>query len=315
MKIQHILSFGFFLMPILLFAQQELPLNLQFQCASDEMMQANPALQAKQQALEQFLINKKTVGNAKTTAPPYVLPVVVHIIHNNGAENIPDAQVITAIEHLNQAFAHEGYYAQQGDGVDTDIKFCLAQRDPDGNATTGITRTVSTLTDMTMENDDLTLKDLNRWDPTQYVNVWVVKSIGSLSNGSGVVGYAYLASAHGAPYDGVVCEAVFFGLDAAKDAVLIHEIGHYLNLYHTFQGGCPNDNCQENGDYVCDTPPDQATHTNCFFNSCSTDAADASANNPFSSDVNDATENFMDYSPFQCTAISPRDKAVACGRR
>ncbi|MCC6725542.1 MAG: hypothetical protein IT258_13620, partial [Saprospiraceae bacterium] len=302
MKKHRIPSLLLLLLPALLFAQQQSIVTVKnFDCASDDMMQSRPDLLLKQQQLEEIILAKKVTASAeKSAALPYVLPVVVHIIHNNGSENIPDAQVITAIEHLNQAFAHEGYYAQQGDGTTTQIQFCLARRDPDGNATTGITRTVSQLTNMVIEFDDLALKDLNSWDPTQYVNIWVVAGISSLSSGPGVAGYAYLASAHGAPYDGLVCEAQYFGQSAAKDAVLIHEIGHYLNLYHTFQGGCPNDDCQTNGDHICDTPPDQATHTGCVNNSCSTDAADATANNPFGTDVNDATENFMDYSPFQC---------------
>jgi hypothetical protein len=301
MKNQLIPSIGLILLPILLLAQQNQPANPPYlHCATDEMMQARPALLLQQQALEQTLLQQKSDPSAKSAALPHVLPVVVHIIHNNGSENITDAQVFTAIEHLNQAFAHEGYYAQQGDGVNTQIQFCLARRTPDGQLTNGITRTASTLTEMVKETQDQALKDLVRWDPTQYLNVWVVKAIDSQSSGSGVAGYAYLASAHGQPYDGMVCEAQYFGASAAEDAVFIHEIGHYLNLYHTFEGGCPNDDCTTAGDRVCDTPPDQATHTNCVYNSCGTDTDDASANNPFSTDVNDATENFMDYSPFGC---------------
>ncbi|MBI1224291.1 MAG: T9SS type A sorting domain-containing protein [Bacteroidetes bacterium] len=270
-------------------------------CGSNEMMQTRPVLLHQQQQLEElFLAQKVGGGTAKSEALPYVLPVVVHIIHNGGSENIPDMQVFMAIEHLNQAFAHEGYYAQQGDGTNTQIQFCLARRTPDGQLTNGITRTVSTLTELVKETQDQAMKDLVRWDPTQYLNVWVVKAIDSQSSGPGVAGYAYLASAHGQPYDGMVCEAQYFGTNAAEDAVFIHEIGHYLNLYHTFESGCPNDDCTTAGDRVCDTPPDQATHTNCVYNSCGTDADDASANNPFSTDVNDATENFMDYSPFGC---------------
>lgn len=280
---------------------QQIVLPTSLSCATDEMMATKPNLLLIQQALDEAVLAKiKQAGEQKAQALPYVLPVVVHIIHNNGPENIPDTQVFAAIEHLNQAFAHEGYYADQGTGANTQIQFCLARRSPDGQLTSGITRTVSPLTELVKETEDQALKDLIRWDPTQYVNVWVVSAISSQSSGAGVAGYAYLASAHGQPYDGLVCEAAFFGTDPAQDAVFIHEIGHYLNLYHTFQGGCPNGNCQTDGDRVCDTPPDQATHTNCVYNSCTTDTDDATANNPFGNDVNDPTENFMDYSPFQC---------------
>lgn len=77
-------------------------------------------------------------------------------------------------------------------------------------------------------------------------------------------------------------------------------MGHYLNLLHTFQGGCPNGDCLTNGDQVCDTPPDQVTFSACGYNSCATDTDDTSPNNPLTFDVVDRTENYMDYSPFSC---------------
>ena len=272
-----------------------------FQCASNEAMQSQPVLLERQQAIEKAILQKiEKSGFEKSNTLPYVLPVVVHIIHDNGVGDIPDAQVFAAMEQLNQAFAHQDYYANQGDGYDTQIQFCLAKRDPDGNATNGITRTHSPLTNLIMETEDSAMKDLSRWPPTDYINVWVVHEVSSQSSGPGVAGYAYLASSHGEPFDGIVCEASFFGNSPEKNTVFIHEMGHYLNLYHTFQDGCPNDDCLSSGDRVCDTPPDQVTFSGCEYNSCDTDSDDVSSNNPFSSDLNDLTENYMDYSPFEC---------------
>ncbi|MCC7505333.1 MAG: PKD domain-containing protein, partial [Saprospiraceae bacterium] len=280
------------------------PKNNLFSCGSaaaqEALFSANPALARQLADLEDLFYRPKT-DPEKTAAggkyPSITLPVVFHVVHNNGAENISDAQILAALGHLNDAFAHTGYFNQEGE--DTGIQFCLAKRTPEGLATSGITRTESPLTNIVMEYQDLDLKDLIRWDPTRYINIWVVASITSASQGPGVAGYAYLPFSHGSPFDGMVCEAEFLGFEPAANAVLIHEMGHYLGLYHTFEGGCPNGDCLLDGDRVCDTPPDQAQHSVCPFNSCNTDA-DAPAPNPFSGDVDDLSWNFMDYSNLLC---------------
>lgn len=234
----------------------------------------------------------------------YVIPVVVHIIHNNGPENITDAQVITAIQHLNQSFANTGSYFST-DGTDVGIQFCLAVRNEAGNFTTGITRTQSPLTNMTVENDDAALKNLITWNQNDYLNIWVVGSITSVSTGSGIGGYAYFPSSHGYAEDGIVIETEYFGTSVDNSKVLAHECGHYLGVYHTFEGGCVNNDCLSDGDHICDTPPDGST-ANVFcpstINTCTTDEDDPSVNNPFRSvalggagDQLDMIYNYMDY--------------------
>lgn len=264
-------------------------------CATDQLMHNNTALRIAQkdldaEAYKYFTEGKNKVFNSTTTVS---IAVVVHIIHNGGTENISDAQVQTAIANLNAKFAQSNNYQ---------IQFCLAQRDPQGNSTTGITRNVSSLTTETMEVDDIALKNIDRWTPTCYLNIWVVKEILSQSMGSSVVGYAYLPSAHGSNTDGVVIEANYFGNSSTNDAVITHELGHYFGLYHTFQNGCNNNNCLLDGDQVCDTPPDQTTFATCVppSNSCNTDANDPSANNPFNNDIADYSDDYMDYSDLSC---------------
>ncbi|MCB0579385.1 MAG: PKD domain-containing protein, partial [Phaeodactylibacter sp.] len=273
--------------------------------------QASQRLEEQLYALAQQPAQWNSPGGNSTERGPlaqHTLPVVVHIIHNGGGENISDARVTDAIQHLNDAFANVGYY-NPATGVDTEIAFCLARRDPQGNATTGVNRVQSALTDLNNSTDDQAMKDLSRWDPTQYINVWVVREICS-NNGCGVAGYAYLPGAHGQPYDGIVLEAAYMGSNPTASTVLVHEMGHYLGLYHTFEGGCPNGDCQQEGDRVCDTPPDNTTaRPPCpaDMNSCQTDEDDASANNPFRpvaqgglGDQVDMKENYMDYSRFEC---------------
>lgn len=253
----------------------------------------------------------------------HTIPVVVHIIHNNGAENIADAQVLDGIQHLNDAFSNVGFY-DPSTGVDVEIRFCLAEQDPDGNFSTGITRTVSPLTNMTMETQDLALKALIQWDPLSYMNIWLVNGINSVSIGPGVAGYAFFPSSHGNPEDGIVNEAALFGSSPDLSKVHIHEVGHYLGLYHTFEGGCVNNDCQLNGDRVCDTPPDASTAAvNCgsAVNTCATDDDDLSPNNPFRptslgglGDQNDQYINYMDYGLQTCQSMfsqGQKDRMIA----
>jgi gliding motility-associated-like protein len=295
-QLKTILVFSLFLLNRLLcFAQN--PVSGVFTgCGSDLLHHGNAGMvsgQAAWDSLAYIHFAAASHHQSNSTFAVAHIPVVVHIIHNNGAENISDAQVQAAISNINAKF-------QSGNGYQ--IQFCLAQQDPQGLATTGITRNVSTFTNETMEIDDITLKNINRWPPTCYLNIWVVHEIMSVSMGSGVIGYAFFPSAAGSNIDGVVIEAGFFGNNAQDDAVGAHEIGHYLGLYHTFQNGCANNDCLADGDQVCDTPPDQTTFASCSppSNSCSTDADDPSANNPFSTDVPDLGEDYMDYSNFSC---------------
>ena len=229
--------------------------------------------------------------------PPYTLPIVFHILHNNGTENISDARIQTSLDQLNASFANTGYY-DQGTGVNTQIQFCLAQRTPDNLVSNGITRTVTTLTNVDADTEDLALKDLARWNPREYVNVYVVREICGLGLGCGVAGYAYYPGAHGSGVDGIVVEARWLGDDEAGNAVLTHELGHYLGLAHTFNGGCTNDDCLTDGDRVCDTPPDNSTAAvpcGSSANTCTTDT-----DSGFATDQNDMHINYMDYGYFSC---------------
>lgn len=290
----------FILFPLVLCSQKS---STSWSCGSDLMLQ-----RAGQNShwLEKHEHQEKLMYDSFSAKAPFMvgkslqlvtLPVVVHIVHNNGAENIADAQVLAGIQQLNDAFANMVYY-DQGTGTNTMIQFCLAKRTPSDESTSGITRDQSTLTNLTLETGDIPLKNLNRWEPESYINIWLVRRICSISSGCGVAGYAYFPASHGGPEDGIVMEAEYMGASPGGTGVLAHEMGHYLGLYHTFQGGCQNDDCLADGDRVCDTPPDQSTvwvSCSLFVNTCTTDAQSG-----FSSDQPDMTLNFMDYTDFDC---------------
>lgn len=269
---------------------------------TERLYTTNPEIRQLQLDIEStfrdYRITLQSPIKPQGTSAIVTLPVVVHIIHNNGAENISDAQVFTAIQHLNEAFANTGYY-DPADGVNTQIQFCLAQRDPNNNPTNGIDRIVSPLTVVDGFNNtanDLALKNLSRWNPSCFINIWLVRDITGP-----VAGYAYLPSAHGRNMDGIVMEAAYFGSSYPNDVVIIHEMGHYLGLYHTFEGGCKNNDCTKDGDQVCDTPPDQSTAgigCNSTINSCSTDALSG-----FATDVDDLHKDYMDYGNWNCMKL------------
>lgn len=232
----------------------------------------------------------------------YKLPLAIHIVHQNGVENIPDLAIYQAVDLLNKAFKNQAPF-DTIKGTNTHIQFCI----PWGS----ITRHVSPLTNMYVDNnsDDAALKQIGVMDNLSYINIWVVKSITSVSQGPGVAGYATFPYAHGTATDGIVIEADWVNNDPDAILVLIHEMGHYLGLYHTFEGGCSNTNCMLQGDRVCDTPPDNSTAPNCsgVANTCHSDEDDASAQNPFRSvalgGLGDQPDmiNYMDYGNQGCS--------------
>jgi len=257
-------------------------------CGFDIIRKSTPDYQQQEENVNQQLYQQAVNASRFKSATLNVLyvPVVVHIIHQYGPENIADTTVVAAIDRMNLRFQNAAPY-YDASGHDVQIQFCLASIDPQGNATTGITRNYSNLTYL-WASDDVQMKDLNRWDPYYYYNIWVVHSIYGFN--ISVSGYSSLPSNLGSLSDGVVID-----YNTINSSVLTHESGHYLGLYHTFEGGCTNFNCLIDGDQVCDTPPDTSTSI-CMGNSCSTEMNDTSGFNPFVSDVNDLP-NYMDYTP------------------
>jgi hypothetical protein len=247
------------------------------------------------------------------------IPVVVHVIHLGESvgtgTNISDNQIISAINNLNDAFRNRTPYSTSSyPSVDTEIEFCLAQRDPSGNPTNGILRVNGTsLTGYSAGGigaggaSETSVKALSKWDNTKYYNIWVVSEIDNNGGGAGTQGYAYFPGA-GATVDGTVILYNAFGYDPTntlgynlktytnRNATTTHEIGHALNLYHTFQGDggggtCPSDSdCGTNGDCVTDTPRHRRSNSDCqtgTTNTCTSTSRDLHIHNwmDYSSDV------------------------------
>lgn len=248
----------------------------------------NTLLKEKEQQANAILYR-----HAANRGPRAVLdiPVVVHVIHQGGNENLSDSLIVAAINNLNLRYQNAAPFTD-ATGNDMEVHFCLATVNPQGNPTNGITRTFSSYTALNA-NDDVLMKNMDRWDPLYYLNIWTVDYIFGFN--ISVAGYATMPSNIGDASDGVVTAA-----GSLNSSVLAHEVGHYLGLYHTWNtpngiANCLNDNCLLDGDMVCDTPPDTSIAlSGCMLNSCSSEMDDTSGFNPFTGDVNELP-NYMDY--------------------
>lgn len=277
-------------------------------CGADEMriatLKQNPeiakAVIKRDAELENFTQNFiQNVNNnssvAKTTTATYVIPVVFHVIHNYGPENITDAQLKDGLDIVNKTFRKQHpnnssiVAAFQPIHADCDIEFKLAQKDPNGNCHSGINRIASTLT----SSGDHRVKNLIHWPPTQYLNVYVV------ANAAGLAGHAIWPSdADTIPlWDGIVLSHSYVGTfgtsDLTRSVAFAHECGHYLNLQHIWGGNnvpgfyfypCADVNKDCNiDDLVADTPPTIG------WQSCNLTGASCG-------NVVDNVQNAMDYS-------------------
>ena len=255
---------------------------------------------------------------ASTQGTIYKVPVVVHIMHIGEAvgtgSNISNEQIYSAISSMNNAYRKKAGTIYSGNGVDMEIEFCLAQKDPDGNATTGINRVNASATgnygtEGITDANEISIKALKKWPNTKYYNIWVVSEIDDNDAGSGVQGYAYFAGASSAR-DGAVMLYNSFGYDPEgtrnynlksytnKNITCIHELGHAFGLYHTFEGDgsgstCPSTNgCGSGvGDCCNDTPAHIRSQSNCVTG---TNACDGVTSREL------FIHNYMDYSSDAC---------------
>jgi len=238
------------------------------QCATDfihnNLMQTDSAYRNQIVTLEsQVEAITQNPENNELRSTLYTIPVVVHVIHLGEpigtGSNITDIQIQQAIAGLNDRFRNIN-----GLGVDVELEFCLASKDPNGNSTNGINRVDGSSVPNYSANGitptgnpcsgavATVIKDLSRWPVSDYYNIWVVSEI---CNG-GFVGYASYPV--GGLYDGLVIVSTSM---TSTSGTLPHEVGHGFFLYHTFNGdggnvSCPVDtNCLIDGDRVCDTPP------------------------------------------------------------
>lgn len=253
----------------------------------------------------------------------YQVPIVIHVMHLGEAEgvgnNVSDEQILSGLEHLNAAFRNTG-----GAGIDSKIEFVLAKQDPSCVASTGIIRyDASGITDYSTDGvssggvgaDEVTLKAASKWPNTDYYNIWLVNEISGNDGGFGTQGFAYFPGTSSARDGAIILNTSWGGIGTVESwknqtKTGIHELGHGLDLYHTFNtladadtvaNGCPsNTNCATEGDKCCDTDPHKASSS---FTCTENDINECTGNV-----YGDVVRNYMDYSDQDCQDMFTQDQ-------
>jgi len=195
------------------------------------------------------------------------IPVVVHIIYKTAAENISDVRVQEQLAYTNADYAGLNPHSLNAFSsvtpslkANTNIQFCLANVDPNGAATTGITRTVTTKSSFSISGSPANCTGYpercastggcDAWDVTHYLNIWVCNA------GGGLCGISMFPTSPISNYYGTTINYLYFGHTSAQapynlGGTYTHESGHCLNLFHTW--GDDGGSCS-GSDYCGDTP-------------------------------------------------------------
>lgn len=299
-----------FTVVLLLFASSLAGQNLE-RCATNNFLEQSllihPELVSKRAAFlrnQALRIEKGFISNRSIS----IIPVVVHIVYNSDEQNISAEQVRSQIASINRDFRLKNENVEQANAnfkqlaADVTIEFCLADKDPDGNTSNGITRSKT-------PEDQIGLKSVvgdgrkaifyseftgyDAWNPKKYLNIWVCEL------GNGVLGYAAFPESTVIAEDGIVVDYRSFGSQGTAKhpsnlgKTLTHEIGHYLDLQHIWGntiGDCEVD------DGIEDTPPQERPTGGC----------------PITSQVScssfDMFNNYMDYCNDECLSIFTPDQ-------
>lgn len=189
------------------------------------------------------------------------IPVHYHVIHDGGIGNVSDADLAEQLNVLNTCYTQHG------------ITFTQASVDRTDN---GVWHRMT----MNSAAERKAKTALGR-QQDRSLNFYVA------GIGAGLLGWAtFPADFTSDPVrDGVV--VLFSSLPNGasepynQGLTAVHEVGHWLGLYHTFEGGCTSP-----GDEVEDTP---------FEASPNFGPADATRDTCPNDAGNDPTSNFMDY--------------------
>lgn len=268
-------------------------------------LKSNPHLITIHDSINEVIKAKATEIKSNKAQVLIRIPVVVHLIGNNVISSIAPnnyQRVHQQIDILNEDFRKMLGSNGDGNGVDTEIEFCLASRDEYNGVTNGINEVDGVLGPYGYV-DDATIKALIHWDPTKYLNLYVIEF------SDGLLGYATFPTdlVTNPELDGVVIGSDYFGISGHASygfgRTTTHEVGHWLNLHHTW-GDDLIANCGDD-DGVNDTPICLGDNgigevaNGCLPpNECAAENALAG----FPNDIRQV-ENYMDYSDDLCMNI------------
>ena len=237
---------------------------------------------------EELSQNKLNISQNVSAVPLYTIPVVFHILHVGGIENISDAQILSQMAILNR-----DYQKQNADTIsvvpgftnniaNVGVAFKLATKDPNGNCTNGIIRHYDVNTNWDSDNFSLFAYT---WPRDRYLNIYIVKKIIGMDGA-----YAFLPGDPIPPSaDVIVCMHNYVGnvgtTGGLDYSVLTHEVGHFFSLEHVWGvTNSPGVACGD--DNVSDTPITKG------FTSCAINNAAVCTPN-----VQENVQNYMDYAP------------------
>lgn len=282
--------------------------------AYDSLQRRNQKINQSRGDLERAVNNR--IANLRRTRAAnvdsvFTIPIVVHVVYNENRpeQNISDEQIYSQIPVLNEDYRKKA--GSKGDnsnpvGADTYIEFCLANLDPYGNPTSGITRHSTTVSGFDYYIDDEKLKAYGYWPSDMYCNIWIADI-------NGYLGYTQFPDNTGLPglnttyntalTDGVAIGYKYFGkgIGTANNPkfnlgrTATHEIGHWLGLKHTW-----GDELDCSGsDYCDDTPACSGAYYAPFRNCVS----------PFQcGTLPRQIENYLDYSDDPCMNMFTNDQ-------